>query len=111
MLSLLAIALQVTAVPSIDAENAADLRCLAVVSMALSNADAETKTGLTASAMYFVGRIDSRSPGFNYRGEMVALITSGSDLRNDATRCGALLQQRGATLVELGKALQNQSGK
>jgi len=111
MMLILALALQTAAPPPPDAEVAADLRCLAIVSMTIASAASDTEAGLVASAMYFVGRIDSRSPGFDYRGELVRLIRRGTDLEADAPRCGALLQQRGAALVELGNALKAEGRK
>lgn len=90
-----------------DPATAADLRCLAAV--AAGAVETPSRAGLAAGAMYFVGRIDARSPGFDYAGEMVRLIRSGADLAADRERCAAELKARGAALVELSRGLQAQA--
>ena len=98
-----------TPAPTHAAADAADLRCLAVVaSGALETA---SRGGQAAGAMYFVGRIDARSPGYDYPGEMMRLIRSGVDLGADRVRCSADLKARGAALVELSRSLQAQAAK
>lgn len=91
------------------AANAADLRCLAVV--ASGGLETASRGGQAAGAMYFVGRIDARSPGYDYPGEMMRLIRSGADLGADRARCSADLKARGAALVELSRSLQAQAAR
>ena len=91
------------------AANAADLRCLATV--ASGGVEAVSRAGRAAGAMYFVGRIDARSPGYDYGGEMMRLVRSGADLGPDRARCSAELKARGAALVELSRTLQAQAAK
>lgn len=81
----------------------ADLRCLAIVAMDVSAAPADRRGGLAASAMYFVGRIDARAPGFDYRAEMTRLVRSRADFTADRARCAALLRERNAALAALAK--------
>lgn len=102
---LVALLLAAQAAPAPASPNEADLRCLAIVAMAVSAAPPERRGGLAASAMYFVGRIDARTPGFDYRGEMTRLVRSHADFAADRGRCETLLKSRNAALSELGKGM------
>ena len=97
------------AVPQAVAANEADLRCLAVV--ASGGIETASRGGQAAGAMYFVGRIDARTPGFDYRAEMLRLIRSGADLGADRVRCSTELKARGAALAELSRGLQAELAK
>ena len=59
--------------------------------------------------MYFLGRIDARSPGYDYQGELLKLIRSRADLEADRARCLAELRTRGGALVNLSHGLQTQA--
>ena len=91
------------------AANAADLRCLAVV--ASGAIETPSRGGQAAGAMYFVGRIDARSPSFDYQAEMLKLIRSKADLGPDRARCSSLLKARGGALLALSNGLQTQLAK
>ena len=100
--------------PATPASVDADLRCLAVATMALGSGAAEAqRQGLIVAAMYFVGRIDAARPGFDYEKELGDLLTDPATIRSlaaDAARCGAVLQERGQVLQSVGEKLQ-QRGK
>jgi hypothetical protein len=99
-----------------------DLRCMVAMSFALATIDAtiekdgakadeEERSGIVALIMYYVGKIDGRTPGFDYAGQVTRLVqTPGyteTGLRDDLTRCGDDAQERGRTLMELGKQLED----
>jgi hypothetical protein len=97
------------AAANVSGANEADLRCLAVV--ASGGLEAASRGGQAAGAMYFVGRIDARTPGFDYRVEMLRLIRSRTDLGADRVRCSTELKNRGAALAELSRGLQAELAK
>ena len=105
----LAVALILQAIaPDAAAANAADLRCLAAIA---SGADAASRGVVAAGSMYFLGRIDARSPGFDYQSEMLKLVRSGVDLEANRARCLAELRSRGGALVNLSQGLRSQGPK
>lgn len=64
--------------------------------------------------MYFVGRIDARSPGYDLQTALIRLVRDpkiDTTLQADAQRCGAVLQQRGDELTKLGEALKRETAK
>ena len=95
--------------PGTAGDTDADLRCLAVTTYAVDKAEGETRSQLIAAALYFVGRIDARQPGYDYQAALTALLSDERRVRtlgDDAKRCGALLKDRGEMLQRVGAALQ-----
>lgn len=109
MSALIALILQAAAPDAAAAANAADLRCLAAI--ASGGSDAASRSLVAAGSMYFLGRIDARSPGFDYQGEMLKLVRSGATLEADRARCLAELRSRGGALVNLSQGLRAHAGK
>ncbi|NCU12315.1 MAG: hypothetical protein GXC70_09225 [Sphingomonadaceae bacterium] len=88
-----------------------DLRCIAAIGALSAMVDKpDQKEKLVAGMLYFVGKIDGRSPGFDYQGQLAALAAqpdfSDKQLLADAMRCGEELKTRGDQLQKLGKALE-----
>lgn len=91
-----------------------DLRCVAAVAAILGtveetrDADPEMMTGLTAIFMYYLGKVDARSPGLDYAPALTALMGApGYDrqLPADLKRCGNEAEERGAMLKQLGEQM------
>ena len=108
MSALIALILQASA-PDAAAANAADLRCLAAITAA--GTDASSRGLVAAGSMYFLGRIDARSPAYDYQAALLALVRSGADLSADRERCLAELRSRGGALVNLSQGLRAQAAK
>ena len=90
-----------------DAATEDDLRCLVVSIYLVKNKDPElAKAGQMASG-YFLGRIDGRTPHLDLEEAMVRVSKSMDEARvkAEAGRCGALLQQRGAAVVAMGRRI------
>jgi len=109
----LALVATAAAPPASPIENP-DLRCVAAVAAVLGTlgdsgeADAETMTGLTAIFMYYMGKVDARSPGFDYAKGLTALMSApgyNRQLPADLKRCGAEAEERGAMLKDLGEQM------
>ncbi|MDE8651773.1 hypothetical protein [Novosphingobium album (ex Liu et al. 2023)] len=92
----------------------ADLRCIAIFALsgAQKNAEkSEDTAGFVGAMMYFLGRIEGRTSGFDLEGQMTRLLTgdaySPAAIEADAARCGQEMMQRGAELEKVGNALQH----
>ena len=89
----------------------ADLRCL-VVGYALSGSEQEThKSAAVPFSLYYLGRVDGRSPAIDLGKRLGDLATSmtSDDLKADAARCGADYQRRASALQAAGKTLQDRA--
>ena len=89
-----------------------DLRCIAALAGLSTLAEKpDQKEKMVIGMLYFVGKIDERSPGFDYQGQLAALAAqpdyAEKNLFADAKRCGDELKARGDELQKLGNALGN----
>lgn len=87
------------------AETLADVQCLVVGSRLAASPDQRVKLSGMMLAIYFLGRIDGRSPTVDLQGLMVQQVKkmSVADLKNAAVRCGAVLSSRGAEITKIGQ--------
>ncbi|NML07344.1 hypothetical protein [Sphingomonas sp. G-3-2-10] len=111
-MSLLALALAATlAGQSAPDPNTDDARCIAVVALMIAQAkDDQEKTRFSAGLMYFLGRIDTRTPGYDLEAALRRILDAvekGDSLSDDAIRCGGILRQRGQYMIEFGQRMQN----
>ena len=116
LLAFLALVVQATpAKPATAAATAAtpndgDLRCIAISSKALAQAPQEKQLSVVAGMLYFVGRINGRSPKADIEAG-VRRITPSLDNETtwqaEAKRCAAIMQDRAAYLQKMGRALQS----
>lgn len=93
--------------PTSDAANMADLRCFAALAAVTDNMTANVE--LAAAAMFYVGRIDGRTPGYDLEAGLRPLMTQAAIDRNfevDLQRCGHELAGRRGLLGKAGKSLQ-----
>lgn len=91
--------------------NTDDVRCVAVVALLISQtADDKAKTGLAAGMMYFLGKIDARTPGYDLESALRRIsdaVDKGESLAADAKRCGEILQERGRYMMDFGQRMKN----
>jgi hypothetical protein len=90
-----------------DAQNLADLHCVIVSFNMLANQNSTAQVAGMISAMYWLGRLDGRSPDYDLESRIVEEIAKlkSEDLQAEAQRCGAHLQARGKVLTEMGADL------
>ena len=107
MLSLL---LTVAALSSQAAQkNEADLRCFAALTMITDSATADSNAEFAGAAMFYYGRIDGRTPGFDFEEGLRPLMTQAAMdgiLKADLKRCADELAGRLGLLGRAGKSLQ-----
>lgn len=86
-----------------------DLRCIAIVSVALSQAEEDKKASMIAGVMYFVGRLDSEAPNADLATEMKRVVSGMTQEEAVAhgKRCSAILIERGHALQTVGDALRS----
>lgn len=91
-------------VPAVEA----DLRCIAVLSLAAATQGEETRAQMVAAFMYFVGRIDGLAPNIDLKTELQRVMptVTGQQLTDEGKRCGQILIEKGARLQELGRDMQ-----
>lgn len=89
----------------------ADMRCVAAMLFAIGEADErkdqKTTSMLLASVSYFIGKIDARMPGADYRGHIVRLSKTPeftTALSSEIKRCAL---ESGKALQVVGKAAQD----
>lgn len=107
----LALAATAAASPQPSQADLQDTRCVAVFASLSDMAEKpEDREKMLVGALYYVGKLDGRSPGFDLKGALVALVSQPDyatrQLRADAERCGAEMKARGAELQNLGKAIE-----
>lgn len=115
MLSVFALA--AAAVAPLEPASQQDLNCIAVFAMAAGGdtLSQEERTGVTGALMYYLGRIEGRSAGFELRPHLVSLLSDEvfltTRLPAEAKRCGAEMQIKGTALTELGEAMKAMSAE
>lgn len=111
MIAFSLIAAAAAATQPLEPATEADMRCVAAMLYAVGEADArkdaKTTSVLLASVSYFVGRVDARIPGADYRGHIARLAQSpdfGKQLSGEIKRCAL---ESGTALQVVGKAAQD----
>lgn len=90
----------------------ADVQCLVVATRLAASSDQRQKLAGTMLAIYFLGRIDGRTPNADLQ-ELLrrgAKRMTASEFRDAASRCGMEFSRRGAEITRIGKTLE-QLGK
>lgn len=87
-----------------------DLRCVAAFAAVSNLAEKEDdKTKLLAGMLYYIGKIDGRSPGFDLKGQLTRLVEQPDyltkQLGSDVERCAEEAQSRGHQLEDIGDAM------
>ncbi len=86
-----------------------DLRCIAIVSVAMSQAEDDKKPSMMAGVMYFVGRLDGEAPKIDLATEMKRVVAGMTQEEAVAhgKRCSEILIERGHALQTVGDALRS----
>jgi hypothetical protein len=90
-----------------DATTTADVRC-AVAAVALAGSagsNATLQQQATMAALYFIGKLDGRTPNLDLEASIRAEMTKMSqpDMAAEAQRCGQQLMSRGQALQTIGE--------
>lgn len=94
-------------------QTVADAQCMVVGARLSASTDPQQKVPGQMILMYYLGRIDGRSPS----ADLKALIKTEtrkmtpSDLQSAATRCGRQFAARGEEVVQIGKSLDGKPAK
>lgn len=89
-------------------ETVADMQCVVVGVRLAGSADQHQGLSGTMLAIYFLGRIDGRSPTVDLQQLLVEEVKNMSDaaLKVAATRCGAELSRRGVEITRIGQKVE-----
>ncbi|HEY1416064.1 MAG TPA: hypothetical protein VGF42_09305 [Caulobacteraceae bacterium] len=89
-----------------------DVRCLALAAALTANPsiDANEKSASQAVGIYYLGRLDGRTPGLDIKSRLIEQAKLMGAMSVDAIKaqaqvCGAAFGARGRALEELGDAL------
>jgi hypothetical protein len=92
-----------------DSDNVADVRCVAVGIRDAELPNSTQKSTGTLLVLYYVGRLDGRSPTLDLEkllAEQIAKMTD-ADYASEAKRCGQILSAKGAQITHLGEDLRS----
>jgi hypothetical protein len=91
----------------VDTDSVADVRCFMVAMQIGKTPGTTQQTAALTGAMYYLGRLDGRSPKLDLESVMVAeeAKMTPADLRSEAVRCGATITARGNEIQRIGKDL------
>lgn len=90
-----------------DTKTVADAQCMIVGAQLSASKDAQQRVPGQMILMYYLGRIDGRSP----KADLRTLIKNQTqkmtevDFKSAASRCGKEFSARGDAVVEIGKSL------
>jgi hypothetical protein len=91
-----------------DADDLADIRCVAVGMHFAEAPDSHQKSTGTLLVLYYMGRLDGRGASLDIAkllGDQIDRMTA-SDYNNEAARCTQNLSQKGAQIKQLGEQMQ-----
>ncbi len=91
-----------------------DLHCAALFALVAGMSEDEAKKrDVVSGFLYYVGKLDGRSPGYDLESGLAALLTQPGYmtevLPKDADRCAAELTSRGSDLEKIGEALKGRA--
>lgn len=116
LLPMIAAAVAAAPVAPISAMDLADSKCIAIIALMAGKAQDETqKTGLASGLMYYIGRIDARTPGFDFSGQIIRLFNDKTfmetQIKPEAQRCGAEMTAKGKEVQAFGDSLKQAAQK
>jgi len=91
-----------------DDETTGDVRCVMLGFSLSRSSDPHIQSLAQAAMIYFVGRLDGRTPDLDLEAAIVSQLKTMSavDAQAEMQRCGAILQTRGDKLQVIGADLQ-----
>ena len=96
-----------------DADNLADIRCVAVGIRFAELPDSHQKSTGTLLVLYYIGRLDGRSPSLDIEKlltEQIAKMTA-ADYSSEATRCGKWHTVKGEQITHIGEDMKQRLSK
>lgn len=90
-----------------DQRTMSDIRCIVVAMKMSAGGSSAQKASATMITLYYLGRLDGRTPGLNVEGLIAkeAAEMSAAELRSDAARCGRVLVEKGREIQRIGLRL------
>ena len=88
-----------------DADNVADIRCVAVGIRFAELPDSHQKSTGTLLVLYYIGRLDGRAPSLDIEKLLADQIAkmNDADYSAEATRCGKWLAVKGEQITHIGE--------
>ena len=93
----------------LETQSKADMQCFASLAYLGGQVgeDSPDMAGLAGGMMYYLGRLEGRSPGVDWLGRLETYLTSidEAELESHLERCGNELSVKGAALVAWGDSV------
>jgi hypothetical protein len=88
-----------------------DIHCLLAAASLAGSKDSKIKQAGGAGALYYLGRLDGRTPDLDIEAAVAAEAEAfaRADQGQLLKKCGATLSQRGDHLIAVGKALEQRA--
>ena len=103
---------QAQAQTSLPAEDLRDMQCLTLAAMVAGAAPAEHQAGLTGGLMYYLGRLEGRTPGVDWLariGEYLQRPDVETEVMAQGDRCAAEMIDKGQSLAQWGERLKDKA--
>ena len=90
-----------------DRRTMSDIQCIVVAMKMSATEGSAQQASATMITLYYLGRLDGRTPGLNVEGLIAreAAKMSAAELRSDAVRCGRVLVEKGREIQRIGLRL------
>ena len=103
-------ALAATEARAAEDATSSDMRCMIALAAAAQIADDQVKPAMIAGVIYYLGRLDGRTPKLDLgaRADAERKGMDANTLNEETARCGAALIARSKTVAEIGQKLRQQ---
>ncbi len=100
-------ALALSATAAVADETSSDMRCLLAFATGANSSDPTVKSAAQMGVVYFLGRLDGRTPNLDLtsRAKEEIKTMTDADLKAQIQTCGASFSARGHALDVMGSAL------
>jgi hypothetical protein len=90
-----------------DSAMRSDLRCVVSLQLMADKGDEKMKAASLAATLYFLGRIDGRSPDADLESLLAAELKtmSPADMQTSLVRCGQILVEKGTAWQSMGERM------
>jgi len=100
-------------IDELNAVDRADMQCFALTAYLTgqSTEGSQEQAGLVGGMMYFLGRLDGRTPGTDWLSKLADYLRTveGAELEAQRERCGGIMVERGDALTRWGATLSGEA--
>ena len=107
LLSVMTVMLMAYSANAAESDDVADVQCMVVAFKLMSSGKPDLRSAGLLSAVYYIGRLDARSPNADIETLVVrqAATMTDAEFSAEAKRCGSALSQKGQEITRIGQAI------